>query len=97
MAEPPFRSSPVVTPSPSSPAPLVGSHPAAAAQLAIPTDLAAGLEPSDLAWVQRETERYRAARGLSSEQTQEVARQLAMLRQFDVLERQEPLAAQEVP
>lgn len=96
LAEPPFRSS-SVAPRPSSPEPLVGLHPAAAAQLAIPTDLAVGLEPSDLEWVQREAERYRAARGLSPEQTQEVARQLAMIRKFDVLERQEPLAAQEVP
>ena len=63
----------------------------------LPEELVAGLEPADVDWVSSEAARYQSARALPPEQYRELVRQLVMVRQFDVVERQEPMAPQEQP
>lgn len=58
-----------------------------------PIELSA-LPPEDAAWVQAEAARYQAARDLSPAEQKRLLQQLASIRQFAVLERQEPLQEQ---
>lgn len=55
------------------------------------------LPPEDAEWVLAEAARYQAARDLSAEDHQRLVQQLASIRQFAVIERQDPLAPQEQP
>ncbi len=55
------------------------------------------LPREDAEWVLAEAARYQAARDLSAEDHQRLVQQLASIRQFEVIERQEPLAPQDQP
>ncbi|MBK7538171.1 MAG: hypothetical protein IPI49_22980 [Myxococcales bacterium] len=98
LAPPTARpSSPALAPTPA-PGPAGAATPELSAILAlVPAELGAGLEAADLEWVRHEAAGYLAARDLSPDQHRQLVRQLAATRQFDVLERQEPMAPQEQP